>query len=121
MTADYDSFLKITFPYAPASALSYISSTLYPPIYNGSYPYTTPLSRLTLTIAEQHVICNPYFLARGYGNKTHNYIFSVPPALHAEDLSHSFYNGAAKQTPPTNIQVAQELNGAITRFALRGT
>ena len=118
--ASYDEFLKITFPYSPQSALDHISQVLYPPVYDGTYDYTTPLGRLTLTVAEQHVVCNPYFLARAYDNTTHNYIFSVPPALHAEDLSYSFYNGLANQEPPTNTVVGEDLNGYITHFALSG-
>ena len=118
--ASYDDFLKITFPYSPQSALDHISQVLYPSVYNGTYSYTSPLQRLTLTVAEQHVVCNPYFLARAYNNVTYNYIFSVPPALHAEDLSYSFFDGYANQMPSTNLTVGQDLNGYITHFALSG-
>ncbi len=118
--ATYEDFLKTTFSCSPQSAIDHISQVLCPAVYNGSQPYTNALERLTLTVAEQHIVCNPYFLARGYKNNTYNYIFSVPPALHAEDLSYSFFDGSAHQVPPTNLTVEQDLNGYITHFALHG-
>ena len=90
-TAGFSSYIQGFYPSAQPPVLSYISNTLYPPDYDGSQPYTTPFARLDLAITEANFACNSNFLARAYKNKTYNYLFSVPPGAHQEDLPYTFF------------------------------
>ena len=49
--------------------------------------HTRLLARLTA------ISCNTDYLNRAYGGKTYAYRFSVPPALHGQDVPYTFYNG----------------------------
>ena len=89
--AGFNSYIQGFYPSAQPPVNSYISNTLYPPVYNGSQPYTTPFARLDLAITEANFACNTNFLARAYKNKTYNYTFSVPPGAHQEDLPYTFF------------------------------
>lgn len=39
------------------------------------------------------ISCNTDYLNRAYGGKTYAYRFSIPPALHGQDIPYTFYNG----------------------------
>lgn len=39
------------------------------------------------------ISCNTDYLNRAYKGKTYAYRFSVPPALHGQDIPYTFYNG----------------------------
>ncbi|ORY12731.1 carboxylesterase family protein-like protein [Clohesyomyces aquaticus] len=123
-TSDIISQLRVSFPYAPTSSLDYITSTLYPPIYNGSYPYTNPYSRAALITTEGIFTCNTYYLQPAFSNHSYSYLFAVPPAFHGFDVSYTFYTGGAinplNPTGVTNRTVAIALQEFITSFAKTG-
>ena len=108
----------------PPDVVQFISQTLYPPIYNGSQGYTSDFTRSALTIGEAIFACNIHYLGRAFGNRTHNYLFSVPPALHATDVGYTFYNGPIATTATTMATkiatAAVTLQKFITNFVLSG-
>ena len=57
----------------------------------GFLPYTTPQQRSDLAIKEYLGSCNTISIANAYGNQTHNHIFGIAPAIHAQDLAYTFY------------------------------
>ncbi|KAI9673625.1 MAG: hypothetical protein M1817_002262 [Caeruleum heppii] len=116
---DFETYVSTSFPLARPEDLTYLRDTLYPAVYDGSQPYTTPLERLTLAIAEGGINCNAYALARAYRFQTNNYLFSIPPAVHAQDLAYTFFN-AATSPPGVNASIANILQGYIAQFALSG-
>lgn len=77
------------------AALDYISTTLYPPIFDGSYGYTSPIQRAVMTVQDFNIQCNTLFLTSALQNGTFNYVFAVPPALHGQDVAYSFYDDGA--------------------------
>lgn len=81
------------FPDASNATIDYMENTIWPPVYNGTYPYTTLAARASLITAEISFTCNTRFLNLGYENKTHAYYFTVPPGFHGEDIAYTFYNG----------------------------
>lgn len=93
-----------------------MSQTIYPPVYNGTYPYTTPLERLNLTVAEQLIICSPYYLGRAYQNAAYNYISSSP----ASGVKYDVDNGVLSSSSLPNSTVTQALNTYLMHFASRG-
>ena len=115
--ADYDNWVRQNFPSASIDVWSYISGELYPPTYDGSQPYKLPLERLTLTTQEYLIACNTVNMAEAYGNQTYNSIFDVRPAVHAQDLGYTFYNG---ESGYADESTAITWRSHIVQFALKG-
>lgn len=111
------------YPTANSTIVSYITQTLYPPVYNGSYGYMDAIGRNSLAISDFLVGCNAHYLAQklspGYG-----YIFSVPPGLHGEDVAYTFFNGDTSTSDmgvPIYPAVASAFQRYLTQYAMTGT
>ena len=120
--AAFDAFVKSQFPTATAAQIAYINHTLYPPDFSGineTHPYISQNGRLSLLDADVYNLCWTVLLADTYAPNAHNYIFSVPPAYHAQDLAYTFYNGESFQHG-VNVTVARALQGYIANFVLGG-
>lgn len=80
---------------ATLSNLQYISNTLYPPIFDGSYGYTDQISRASKATAEQIFTCNTFYLNTAFSNNTssYSYLFAVPPAFHGSDVPFTYWPG----------------------------
>ncbi|RFU25191.1 hypothetical protein B7463_g11146, partial [Scytalidium lignicola] len=119
----YETFLSQTFPDASPIILNYISTVMYPEVYDSSYGYTTPTERSALAASEISFTCNTRYLDLAFKNKTYSYYFTVPPGLHGEDVPYTFFNGDTS-TPnygvPVNSTVAYALQEFITSFAKTG-
>lgn len=121
--ADIIENLSETIPTASNETLEYITQTLYPPVYDGSYSYTTIFERANLLTAELSFTCNTRFLNTAYDNETYAYYFAVPPGLHGEDIAYTFFNGDTTTSDdglPVNATVAAALQTYITNFAITG-
>ncbi|TWU72061.1 hypothetical protein ED733_003106 [Metarhizium rileyi] len=92
--------LEETLP-STKNATDYITDLLYPAQYDGTYGYTSPLMRLSTIISDVFFICNNDYVNRAYGNRTFSYLFSVPPALHGQDVLYTFYNKGFKLDDPS--------------------
>ena len=112
-------YVKESFPTAKPSVIDYITQTLYPPVFDGSYGYKDQIQRTALTAAESVFSCNTNYLGRAYGNQSYNYLFSIPPAIHGQDVPYSFYNGPNPLVIADPIAVA--LQEYLTGFAESGT
>jgi carboxylesterase type B len=74
-----------------------------------------------VAISEFSFNCNANFFDRALNNQTFAYLFSVPPALHGQDVPYTFYNAAGKPTKEVvNATVAYVLQKYITDFAETG-
>lgn len=119
---DYCSLLKQDFPDIKPNVSNYISDVLYPPVYNGTYGYTTPVERFALTLADVVFQCNTDYLNRAYNGQTYAYMFSIPPALHGYDLSYTFYDpNENSSSSVANKTVALALQDYITSFTQSGS
>jgi carboxylesterase type B len=117
--------IRMFFPTGNTSAISYITNVLYPPVYNGTYRYTSAIQRTALAISDLLVGCNANIMAStsspGYG-----YLFSVPPALHGEDIPYTFFNGDTSTSDeglPVNGTVDFAIygeNDTLTNIGLTG-
>lgn len=110
--------LVTNYPTIPVSAIEYITQVLYPPVFDGTYPYTSQIQRAILITSESVFTCNTNYLDRAYGDNTYSYQFSVPPALHGQDVAYTYYNGP--NTAVLNATVAMDLQKYITSFAENG-
>ncbi|KAI9716644.1 MAG: hypothetical protein M1812_005182 [Candelaria pacifica] len=107
--------LMTSFPSIKPDILAYITEVLYPdksPLYN------TTLSRAALITSESSFSCNTNYLARAYDNATYNYLFTVPPALHGNDIPYTFFNGPSVSV--ANATVATALQTYIGQFVKNG-
>ena len=115
--------MKTAFPFSPQQSIDYVTSTLYPAVFDGSYPYRDQYSRADLIISEAIFTCNTNYLSTAYGNKTYSYLFAVPPAFHGFDVAYTYFTGGAASTSPTgvrNVTVAIALQQFIASFAEQG-
>jgi len=112
-------FIKQSYPTIQTSVAEYIIKTLYPAVYDGTYPYTSGLSRTIFIVSESIFTCNTNYLDRAYGNQTYAYEFSVPPAEHGYDIAYTFYDGIPGPEPVVP-QVAEAMQQYITDFAQTG-
>lgn len=116
-------YLSLYFPAAKPEILEYISTTLYPPTYDGSEPYTTPLQRLDLLISEMMIGCNSRYISTAKGNQTWNYMFSIPPGRHGADVAYTFYDEAVigqGNDAVANATVAKMMQRYIMGFVVDG-
>ncbi|KUJ08106.1 alpha/beta-hydrolase [Mollisia scopiformis] len=114
-----ETYLRILFPLIKSEILTYISTVLYPAIYDGSQPYTTPFSRLDLLISEMMIGCNSRFISTAKGNQSWNYMFSVPPGHHGADVPYTFFDGTFND-PVTNATVAEMMQRFLVAFVSGG-
>ena len=118
---DLASYISTNYRSAPDSVVDYIVNELYPPVYDGSQPYTSAIDRTVLVVTEQIFTCNTNYLARGYNNQTHNYWFAVPPALHGVDIYSTFYRGQGTNlSQAIYAPVANAMQTYFTNFAMTG-
>ncbi|KAL8942451.1 MAG: hypothetical protein Q9216_001651 [Gyalolechia sp. 2 TL-2023] len=88
----YDTYIESTFPDISPSVAQYIDEELYP-VPSNSTLYEDDIGRASLSISESTFVCNTLYLNRAFGNQTYAYQFSVPPALHGQDIPYTFFNG----------------------------
>jgi hypothetical protein len=99
-------------------------TTLYPPIFNGSYGYKTEWDRASLIVGESLISCNVWYLSSAYNNGLYSYFFAMPPSQHGIDNIYTYYDGgeysttnATKVMNPTVAIVLQQL---VTSFSKSG-
>jgi len=96
----------------------YILNTLYPDDLSGTYGYTNEIARADWIVTEALFACNANYLARAFGQNAFGYQFSVPPALHGDDIYYTFYEGPAATVK--NDTLALAMQDYFTNFAITG-
>ena len=119
--SDLSVWIKQTFAGISSQALNYIITQLYPPIYDGSKGYGSPLERTMTIIADSSFTCNNNYLNKAFKNQTYAYEFQVPPAFHGFDVPYTFYNGQGSN-PSAGLfaPVAEVMQGYLTNFVANG-
>ena len=56
-------------PDASPTTSAYVANILYPPLFNGRYPWTNQLQRAQQITEEFTITCNSYFLANAFASK----------------------------------------------------
>lgn len=125
---EYRDNVRLFFPNASHETVDYIATTLYPNDGSGKYNYTTQVLRAAETTAEACFLCNTRYLAQALpglvSSKIFKYLFAVPPAIHADDLGYTFYNGNGTLTWEGHVvdgKVALTLQDYIISFTASGT
>lgn len=123
-------FIVDQLPLVSDEVVEYIATTLYPPIYDGSLGYKNDFERAALLLSESVFTCNSLYLGRAYSNKTYGYVFNIPPALHGQDVSYTYWEGgnttetdlmeALNPYSVQNATVAVAMQEFFTSFAQEG-
>jgi carboxylesterase type B len=120
--ASYQKFVQSVIPSLADNPenLTYVTQTLYPPVFNGDQGYTTQTERSNLTVADAILVCNTRYMNQAsFVPTTYAYEFSVSQAVHGADLAYIFYDSGAVDA--INTTVATILQQYITRFAATGS
>lgn len=107
-------------PRASSSTIDYITNTLYPPVFNGTFEYTDQIQRIALAVTEAVYTCATSALGRGYAENnstSYSYLFDDTMGLHGTDSPFVFYNA---ETATLNQTKAYTLQDYILNFASRG-
>jgi carboxylesterase type B len=91
--ARFEADLRIYFPTIKDDIVQYISKVLYPAVYDGSYGYVNPTGRGEIMVTEAFFTCNTVWLGKALNYETYNYIFSIYPSLHGDDIPYTYYDG----------------------------
>lgn len=87
-----EKFVSLVRELAPGGeevALKYVTEELYPEVYDGSHGYTSPFTRVALLISETGFNCYTRAMMKAKQGDGYSYLFSVPPALHGQDVAFS--------------------------------
>lgn len=117
----FNTYLSSAFPTINTNVANYVEDVLYPPTMPGTLGttgYSDETGRVVLLISESTFTCNTFNLDKAFGNQTYSYQFSVPPALHGQDVAYTFFNGPSSSVVSDPIAVA--LQGYITSFVKSG-
>lgn len=114
--------MKTLSPNTPKNVSDFVYNVLYPPVYNGSYGYTDSVARTALVISDLIFQCNTDYINRAFYNQTYAYEFSIPPALHGQDVSYTFYDNKTSSSllGVTNATVALAMQDYFTSFVQHG-
>lgn len=120
-------------PSVNPAVIQTIATTLYPEDFSGAQGYTTPTERLALLNSEAIVGCNSNALQKAFGTvlsatdvldvgAASSYLFAVSPAIHAQDVGYTFFNGPFTDVFGNSVDegVANQLQAIILDFAIRG-
>lgn len=120
--------IETKFPFAPPAAVRELSTLLYPPVFNGTYGYTSETGREAAMFADFHIVCNAVFLNSAFksapkGHYSYSYLFSIGAGLHGDDVPYTFFNGDTA-TPDEGLRVngtdAAIWQDYLLRFAVAG-
>jgi hypothetical protein len=95
----FEELIRAQFPSISSDMVEYILQTLYPPICDGSQGYTDTVGRISEYIGDAILKSTANAISRPYGNSSYGYEYSIGPALHADDVPYTFFNGPNDLVP----------------------
>ncbi len=118
----FKAYLQGLMPSLPTSKVNTLASTIYPPDFSGTQPYTTQIGRTKLAIAEGLIDCFSFGTNLAYSNTSRGYMFSIFPGIHAQDTSYTFYSGEATDGLgiPIDSDAAVTMQRWFVDFAVKG-
>lgn len=125
--AQFRDLITVLAPSAPKKAIDYITEELYPEVYDGQYGYTNAFERVALLISETGFTCYTRAMMKAKEGEGYSYLFSVPPAIHGQDVPFTFYNPEQPTVDffgvpfPINATVATTMQRYFVNFAQHGT
>lgn len=118
--ADFQQFVDLFLNPANTSVREYVTSSVYPPIFNGTLPYTSQRERASLFWAEMVSTCNIQYLHNAMETSGYANLFDVWPSLHQGDVPYVFWNNNPLTYSAVNGTVARAIQDYITAFTITG-
>ncbi|KAK8041125.1 hypothetical protein PG994_014132 [Apiospora phragmitis] len=118
--ADFEQFVALFLNPASESVRAHVRDTVYPPVFDGSLPWTNQRERASVLWAELVSTCNARYLHAATASPGYATLFDVWPALHQGDVPYVFWNDNPLTTSPVNGTVARVTQDYITAFAMTG-
>jgi len=118
--------IETKFPFAPPAVVTELSTVLYPPVFNGSFGYTSQTGREAAMFADFHIVCNAAFLNEAFRSlprAPYSYLSSIGAGLHGDDVPYTFFNGdvsTSDEGRPVNATDAGIWQEHLLRFAVTG-
>lgn len=116
---DFQQFISLLLESANDTVREYVTGTLYPPVFDGSLPYTNQRERASLFRGEIVITCNTQYLHNAMEPAGYAYMWDAWPSLHLGDVAYVFWNGP-QTFSPVNGTVARAIQDYITTFAITG-
>ncbi|KAJ5375148.1 Carboxylesterase type B [Penicillium concentricum] len=117
--ATFDRYVDVLLRSANASVRAHVTQVLYPPIFNGSWPYHSQHERANLFWSELSTTCNTRYLHRAVATPGYAIEYAVAPAMHLSDTTSVFYNGQGSDSS-LNATIAQLMQRQIVQFVKTG-
>lgn len=117
--ATFNRYVDVLVRSANASVRAHVAQVLYPPIFNGSWPYRSQHERANLLWSELSTTCNTRYLHRAVATPGYAIEYAVAPAMHLSDTSSVFYNGQGSDSS-LNATIAQLMQRQIVQFVKTG-
>ncbi|KGO43537.1 Carboxylesterase, type B [Penicillium expansum] len=117
--ATFNRYVDVLLRGANASVRAHTSRVLYPPIFNGSWPYHSQHERANLLWSEVSTTCNTRYLHQAVATPGYAIEYAVKPAMHLSDTSSVFYNGQGSSSS-LNATIAQLMQRQIVQFVKTG-
>jgi len=126
--SDFILSIKDKFPFASPTAVTQLSTTLYPPVFNGSFGYASQIGREAALVADFHIVCNVVALNEAFrtllpARALYGYLFAIGQGLHGDDVPYTFFNGdvgVADEGLPVNGTDAGIWQDYLLGFVMRG-
>jgi acetylcholinesterase len=116
----FEEYFRTSFPGVSSAVVNYLAQQLYPPVFDGIYGYINETQRTSLALSELVFTCNTFYLDTAFANRTYAYLFSIPPALHGQDVPYTYYTGGPPTTSVANTTVAVAMQDYFTSFVKTG-
>lgn len=120
----FDTYMALYLPDATNATLEELATEVYPAVYDGTQPWTTPFARLLAAVSELSFTCHAHWLgaalgpALGRDDASYGYLFSVPPGTHTLDVYFSYFVNSSATV--TNETIARYMQQYFTSFAAAG-
>ncbi|KAJ6092074.1 Carboxylesterase type B [Penicillium canescens] len=112
--ANFDRYADLLLRGANASVRVHVTQVLYPPIFDGSWPYRSQHERANLFWSELTTRCNTRHLHRAVATPGYVSEYALAPAMHLSDTTSIFYNGQGSGS--LNATIARLIQRQIAQF-----
>jgi hypothetical protein len=116
----YSTFLSTLLPLSPPSQISFLTDTLYPPVFNGCYPWTDYTSLADVTLGDALFLnCGISWLGKAFAGRQRAwaYDFNIPnQTFHGADVMSTFYDAPFPYSFPVYPEVARTHQKFLTNF-----
>ncbi|OTB03146.1 hypothetical protein M426DRAFT_180483 [Hypoxylon sp. CI-4A] len=125
---DVEAYVKDSIPAASRGIITELLNDplLYPDYFDGSHPWRTEFERAARLISDIGFACMSQFLStatEARDNQAYDYVFTYPPAWHANDVPYVFFNGDISSLDnglPVDPKLATGLQDYIVAFVRDG-